>query len=195
MFQQRPFVWHIWDGRKDGFSALVNCHKLTKANLEKLSFAFLGDWIRRQEASVAAGEPGSDARLVAATQLQRELKRILEGEPPCDIFVRWKPVSQQPIGWEPDLEDGVRVNIRPFMMAADVGKRGAGVLRVRPKIGWDKDRGREPSRSKDEFPWLWGWSGETGDFGGGSTFDGNRWNDLHYSREFKVAARRKQGLA
>ena len=29
MFHQRPFVWHIWDGRKrDGFHALVNYHKL-----------------------------------------------------------------------------------------------------------------------------------------------------------------------
>ena len=24
LFQQRPFIWHIWDGRKDGFHALVN---------------------------------------------------------------------------------------------------------------------------------------------------------------------------
>ena len=60
----------------------------------------LGDWIRRQEAAVDAGEAGSDARLVAAKQLQDELKRILEGEPPYDIFVRWKPVVHQAIGWD-----------------------------------------------------------------------------------------------
>ena len=28
LFQHRPFIWHIWDGRSDGFSALVNYHKL-----------------------------------------------------------------------------------------------------------------------------------------------------------------------
>ena len=29
LFQQRPFIWHIWDGRiGDGFHALVNYHKL-----------------------------------------------------------------------------------------------------------------------------------------------------------------------
>jgi len=29
LFHHRPFVWHIWDGRKrDGFHALVNYHKL-----------------------------------------------------------------------------------------------------------------------------------------------------------------------
>jgi hypothetical protein len=24
MFGNRPFVWHIWDGQRDGFSALLN---------------------------------------------------------------------------------------------------------------------------------------------------------------------------
>lgn len=195
VFHQRPFIWHVWDGRKDGFSALVNYHKLTRANLEKLTFAYLGDWIRRQEASVEAGEAGSDARLVAARQLQDELKKILEGEPPYDIFVRWKPIAQQAIGWEPDLNDGVRMNIRPFLMAADVGKKGAGVLRARPNIKWEKDRGKEPSRSKGECPWFWGWNGKTTDFAGGSTFDGNRWNNLHYSRELKMTARKRKGLS
>jgi hypothetical protein len=49
LFQQRPFVLHIWDGRKDGFHALVNYHKLDHANLQKLTYAYLGDWIRQQE--------------------------------------------------------------------------------------------------------------------------------------------------
>ena len=26
LFHQRPFIWHIWDGRRDGFHALVNYH-------------------------------------------------------------------------------------------------------------------------------------------------------------------------
>ena len=31
LFHHRPFVWHIWDGRKrDGFHALVNYHKLAE---------------------------------------------------------------------------------------------------------------------------------------------------------------------
>jgi hypothetical protein len=36
LFHQRPFIWHIWDGRKDGFSVLVNYHKLDAARLDKL---------------------------------------------------------------------------------------------------------------------------------------------------------------
>jgi len=191
LFQNRPFIWHIWDGHKSGFSALVNYHKLTHANLEKLTYAYLGDWIRRQQAAVEAGESGSDARLQAAKNLQATLKLILEGEPPFDLFVRWKPLSQQAIGWQPDLNDGVRMNIRPFM-ARDIpgGKKGAGVLRAKPNIKWDKDRGKEPTRPKAEYAWFWGWDGRTLDFMGvGKEPDGNRWNDCHYSNEFKRSKR------
>jgi len=193
IFQQRPFIWHIWDGHKSGFSALVNYHKLTHSNLEKLTYAYLGDWIRRQQAAVDAGEAGSDARLQAAKQLQTRLKLILEGEPPYDIFVRWKPLSKQAIGWQPDPNDGVRLNIRPFL-AQDIpgGKKGAGILRARPNIKWEKDRGTEPPREKDEFPWFWGWDGETQDFAGiGTEPDGNRWNDCHYTNDFKRDARER----
>ena len=92
-----------------------------------------------------AGEAGSDSRLAAAKQLQVRLKLILEGEPPFDLFVRWKPLSAQPMGWRPDLNDGVRINIRPFL-AQDIpgGKKGAGILRSKPNIKWEKDRGKEP---------------------------------------------------
>jgi hypothetical protein len=190
IFHQRPFIWHVWDGHKSGFSALVNYHQLTHAHLEKLTYAYLGDWIRRQQAAVDTGEAGSDARLQAAKHLLPRLKLILEGEPPYDIFVRWKPLSSQAIGWHPDINDGVRPNIRPFL-AQDIpgGKKGAGILRTSPNIKWGKDRGKEPVRDKKEFPWFWGWDEEKQDFAGiGDEPDGNRWNDCHYTNEFKLKA-------
>jgi hypothetical protein len=190
-FHHRPFIWHVWDGHKSGFSALVNYHQLTHANLEKLTYAYLGDWIRRQQAAVDAGDAGSDARLQVAKQLQSRLKLILEGEPPYDLFVRWKLLSKQVIGWHPDINDGVRLNIRPFL-AQDIpgGKKGAGLLRTKPNIKWEKDRGKELVRDKKEFPWFWGWDEEKQDFAGaGKEPDGNRWNDCHYDNEFKKRAR------
>jgi len=188
LFEHRPFIWHIWDGLTNGFNALVNYHKLTHANLEKLTYSYLGDWIRRQQAAVDAEEAGSDARLEATKKLQTKLRLILEGEPPYDIFVRWKPLSQQATGWYPDLNDGVRMNIRPFVRA--------NILRKRVKIKWEKDRGKEPPRDKAEYPWFWGWDGEKQDFAGvGKEADGNRWNDCHYTNELKKKAREasKQG--
>jgi hypothetical protein len=197
VFHQRPFIWHIWDGRRDGFNALVNYHRLSapggdgRRTLERLIYTYLGDWIDRQRDDQKASVEGADGRLAAAEHLRSELINILEGEPPYDIFVRWKPLSKQPIGWQPDINDGVRINIRPFMTAHPLKGRSANacILRTTPKIRWEKDRGKEPDRDKNEYPWFWGWDEEAQDFTGGKTFDGNRWNDLHYSRAFKEAAR------
>jgi hypothetical protein len=140
LFHHRPFIWHIWDGRRDGFSALVNYHTLDAARLDKLIYTYLGDWIRTQRAACDVGTSGADARLVAALELQKKLEAIRDGEPPYDIYVRWKPLHQQPIGWNPDLNDGVRLNIRPFVTA--------GVLRSRVNVSWGKDRGLNPDGSE-----------------------------------------------
>jgi hypothetical protein len=200
LFHQRPFIWHIWDGLRDGFHAYVNYHNLVAPNgagrqtLQKLTYSYLGDWIERQRADQKNGVEGADGRLAAAMQLKKELEKILEGEPPYDIFVRWKPLYGQPLGWEPDINDGVRINIRPFMMAKSiVGSRNGGILRVTPSgIRWDKaDRGNEPHRAKEDFPWFWKWDGKTQNFSGGSEFDGKRWNDLHYSLKTKQQARER----
>ena len=179
LFGQRPFVWHVWDGLRDGFAALVNYHRLDHKTLEALIYSYLGDWIARQKHDAAAGaagaagagadsDGGAQARLDAAEALQAQLKAILRGEAPLDIFVRWKPLAQQPVGWHPDLNDGVRLNIRPFLLADDVGKKGAGVLRERPNIKWDKDRGRDVPGA----PWF-------------ERFGGERINDVHLRLEEK----------
>ena len=136
LFLQRPFIWHIWDGRRDGFSALVNYHSLDTANLDKLIYTYLGEWIRAQSAAQESGIPGAEGRLVAATELQRKLELIRDGEKPLDIYVRWKATHEQSIGWRPDLDDGIRLNIRPFV--------NAGILRKRVNVKWNKDRGRDP---------------------------------------------------
>ncbi len=139
-FHNRPFVWHIWDGHKDGFSALVNYHGLTRAKLEKLTYTYLGDWINRQIEGVKNKVEGAESRLIEAKKLEAKLEAIVVGEPPYDIYVRWKPLAAQPCGWEPDVNDGVRVNIRPFVEAE--------VLRVKkPSIHWNKDRGTNPDGS------------------------------------------------
>jgi len=169
-FHHRPFVWHVWDGLKDGFAALVNYHRLDAKNLERLIHTYLGAWIGQQEKGVQGGVDGAPTRLAAAQDLKRRLELILEGEPPYDIFVRWKSLAEQPIGWNPDLNDGVRLNIRPFMQAE--------VLRhnKKPKLNitWDKDRGKDV----ESAPWY-------------PVFGGDRINDHHLKRTEKMAAREK----
>ena len=207
LFQNRPFIWHIWDGRSDGFHALVNCHSLCgpdgegRRTLAALAFRHLGDWIAFQRDARSRGEEGADGRLAAALDLQRQLERILGGEPPCDLFIRWRPLHEQPIGWAPHLDDGVRLNIRPFVKTGLQvgGVAGAGLLRAKPNVKWEKaDIGKEPRslRPREEFPWFYACPGSGPESDrtdylapGDPQYDGKRWNDLHYTREAKEEAR------
>ena len=106
LFHNRPFIWHIWDGLKDGFSALVNYHRLDAACLDRLIYTYLGSWITARGQNEMLAFPVQRARLVAALKLQEKLEAIRDGEPPYDIYVRWKPLHEQPMGWNPDLNDG-----------------------------------------------------------------------------------------
>ncbi len=187
LFQHRPFIWQIWDGLKDGFSVLVNYHMLDYKGLERLIYTYLGEWIRTQEHGVKEGIDGADIRLSAAKNLKATLEAILKGDAitgksGLDIFVRWKPLHEQPVGWNPDLNDGVRLNIRPFMQAQDVGKKGAGILRSKPNIKWNKDRGTDV----ESAPWyhLGLQYGEK---------EGARINDHHVSLTDKQKARENAG--
>ena len=82
--------------------------------------------------------------------------------------MRWKPLEEQPIGWDPDLNDGVRLNIRPFVKVPDVKGKGAGVLRHKVNVHWRNDRGRDVEGSA--------WYG---------AFGGVRVNDHHLGLEEK----------
>ena len=139
--------------------------------------------------STKADKPGAAARLGAAQALQEKLKAILNGEAPLDIFVRWKPLREQALGWQPDLNDGIRQNIRPFLLAGDVGKKGAGVFRTVPLKLSVSDRGTDPQRPRGDYPWLWCENSPGIDPVGGASPVGTRWNTTHLSLALKHSAR------
>ncbi len=76
LFQHRPFIWQIWDGLPDGFSALLNYHKLDGKNLDRLIHTYLADWIRTQKQGKADGADGAETRLKAAEGLKTRLEQI-----------------------------------------------------------------------------------------------------------------------
>lgn len=187
LFRDSPFIWQIWDGQPGGFSALINYHKLTPFRLDKLIHTYLGDWITTQRRLVEAEEPGADGRLAKALELRQKLLLIRQGEHPYDIYVRWKPLHEQPIGWDPDLNDGVAVNIRPFLMA--------GVIRAPVKGSKAKDGGANPPGSD-----VRRWAAEAqskavnrAEFG---DCDGSeRFNNIHLTLATKRAARKEAAQA
>ena len=144
--------------------------------METLTYSYLQDWITAQAAAAKSCQTEADLRLAAAQEMQDTLKLILTGEPRYDIFVRWKPLAEQPIGGNPDLNDGVRLNIRPFMTAD--------ILFKNPNNKLTKDRGTEPTRNQDEYPWYWK----------DGIFLGQRLNDIHLTNDQKLAARELHSL-
>ena len=101
-----------------------------------------------------------------------------------------KPLYRQPIGWEPDINDGLRLNIRPFLTAKpkNPGRKDACILRVTPGVKKHSgaDRGAEPKREWEDFPWFSAEDDDVAkiDFVGGPEIKGRRYNDFHYTRTF-----------
>lgn len=176
-FLDRPFLWQIWDGEPDGFSVILRCHALDRVGLRTLIDEPLTTWLHQLHS--AAHLPHADiTRLIqAGEQLRARLEAIYLGESPHDVFVRWKPLEAQPIGWDPDWNDGLRLLMRPFLASpAGTGSRQS-LLRVSPRLHFRPDRGNDGERS--HWPQL-------GVEAGGRA--GDRINDHHLRLAEKRAA-------
>ncbi len=134
LYKNRPIFWHIASRQVPGraaFSALVHYHKFDKDRMAKLRGTYLLEAISlfRREAGLAAQEGRSDDRLEwqakveEAEDLDRRLRSIQEGlhgppaEVDCRILTPWKSEEERPRGWDPDIDDGVKVNIEPLQKA------------------------------------------------------------------------------
>jgi len=139
LYKKRPILWNVASSQGRGtpaFSALVHYHKFDRDRFGKLRGSYLYDAIRnfRREAALAAREGRTEerqewqARLEEAEELDRRLRWIQEGQNApqadvdCRILTPWKTEEERPKGWDPDLDDGVAVNIAPL--------ERAGVLRI-----------------------------------------------------------------
>ncbi len=141
LYKNRPIFWHIASSQGTGpfaFGALAHYHRFDKNRMAKLRASYLRDAMEefRREAGLADKTGRTDdklewqARLEETLVLDKKLQAIQEGrnEGPeggdrdFRILTPWKSASERPKGWDPDIDDGVKVNIEPFQKA--------GVLRI-----------------------------------------------------------------
>ena len=137
LYKNRPIFWHI--SSKQGkapaaFSALVHYHRFDKDRMAQLRGVYLREAIGvfRREAALASQAGRTDdrlewqARVEESEELDRRLQRVQEGfhqgGEDFRILTPWKTDAERPKGWDPDINDGVKVNIEPLQRA--------GVLRV-----------------------------------------------------------------
>jgi len=141
LYRNRPIFWHIASSQGTSpfaFGALVHYHRFDKNRMAKLRASYVRDTIEglRRAAGLADKAGRADdrvelqAKVEEAQALDKKLQQIQEGhhEGPeggsrdFRILTPWKEPDTRPQGWNPDLDDGVKVNIAPLDRA--------GVLRV-----------------------------------------------------------------
>jgi hypothetical protein len=141
LYKNRPIFWHIASSQGPSpfsFGALVHYHRFDRNRMAKLRAAYLCDAIEefRREAGLADKAGRTDdrmewqAKVEEAQTLDAKLQWVQEGhregpeggERDFRILTPWKEAAARPTGWDPDLDDGVKVNIEPL--------EKAGVLRV-----------------------------------------------------------------
>jgi hypothetical protein len=141
LYKNRPILWHIASAQgssRFAFGALVHYHRFDKNRIAKLRASYLRDAIEefRREAGIADKTGRGDDRLEwqakveEAQALDKKLQLIQEGnhegaeggDRDYRILTLWKSPGERPTGWDPDIDDGVKVNIGPF--------EKAGVLRT-----------------------------------------------------------------
>ena len=136
LYKKRPIIWHVASSQGAApfaFGALCHYHRFDANRMAKLRAGYLRDAIEtfRREAALAGREGRADervelqARLEEAQALDGKLQAVQEGhhEGPeggdrdYRILTPWKSAGERPAGWNPDIDDGVKVNIAPLQKA------------------------------------------------------------------------------
>lgn len=141
LYKSRPIYWHVASAQGTSpfaFGALVHYHRFDKNRMQKLRASYVRDTIEelRRDAGHADKAGRADdrvelqAKLEEVQTLDKKLQLLQEGhhegteggDRDFRILTPWKEPAKRPKGWNPDLDDGVKVNIAPLDRA--------GILRV-----------------------------------------------------------------
>jgi hypothetical protein len=146
LYQQRPILWNLassQDSADPAFSVIVHYHRFDHDLLAKLRSVHVRDRMTtlRREAAQAGKDGREDDRLQFLAALEeveafdRKLARLHEGhhsgaeggDDDYRILTPWKKPADRPKGWQPDIDDGVKVNIAPLART--------GLLRIKNNFG------------------------------------------------------------
>lgn len=133
-FKQRPIAWHV-TSPKGTFQAFVLYHRLGRDTLRRLRDVYAGALVNRLKGDLQRAEERRNARVSEELRFRIEdvedfRDRILAIEQGRELHnrirCRWKDEEESGRSgpYTPDLDDGVKVNIRPFqetgVLARDV---------------------------------------------------------------------------
>ncbi len=124
-FKKRPIAWHLTSA-KGTFQAIVYYHKFDRNRLTLLHARYVRevlDSLRRKlgeaqaeglDRQTLAQAADLEGKIADVQDFDERLRGLLEGRGrEARIWCPWKKPEEQPVGWNPDINDGVRVNIAP----------------------------------------------------------------------------------
>jgi hypothetical protein len=135
-FKKRPIAWHLTSA-KGTFQTIVYYHMFDKNRLTLLRARYVREVLETLRKQLGEAQKAGTDRAALAKVAELEIKvgdvqefdarlnSLLEGrDREARIWCPWKKPEEQPFGWDPDINDGVRVNIAPVqrlgLLAADV---------------------------------------------------------------------------
>jgi len=150
LYQQRPLLWHLASSQTrtvPGFACIVHAHHFDADALAKLRSVYLKDRVAtlKREAAQAGNDGKADLRLDLLALLEEveaydaKLALLQEGahtgpeggERDYRILTPWKSPGERPQGWQPEVDDGIKVNLAPLART--------NLLRRRLKLGEVKE--------------------------------------------------------
>jgi hypothetical protein len=135
-FKRRPIAWHL-TSEKGTIQVIVYYHKFDRNRLTLLRARYIREVLDSLRKEIGkALQSGTDrntlssiteleAKIADVHDFDERLGRLLAGrDRESRIWCPWKKLEEQPVGWNPDINDGVRVNIAPVqrlgLLASDV---------------------------------------------------------------------------
>jgi hypothetical protein len=127
LYKSRPIFWHLASSHAGSgtpaFAVLAHYHRFRKDALRKLRGTYVRSFIERRERDLAQARKANKTDealeiqqgIEEAQAFDKKLQDLEEGRPA--IRVPWKKANEQPRGWDPDIDDGVKVNILPLQTA------------------------------------------------------------------------------
>jgi hypothetical protein len=134
--QEKTYAWHL-TSPKGTFQTIMYYHAFDKNRLTLLRARYVREALESLRKQLGeAQRAGTDrraltkladleAKIADVQAFDERLRRLLEGrDRESRIWCPWKTSGEQPVGWDPNINNGTRVNIAPVqrlgLLAADV---------------------------------------------------------------------------
>jgi hypothetical protein len=127
LYQKRPVLWHLTSDKKH-FAVMLDYHRIDRDTLPKVRARYLWPQMEEVRARLAGARAHEDANISLINALEEELEDLQAFEERLETVIegtvkvrlsKWAvgPYRDGKPPYDPDLDDGVKVNLLPIQKA------------------------------------------------------------------------------